>query len=249
MQYQNFAEIYDYLMTGDDYDLWVDQIIRIFNQYNFQPRKTLELACGTGNITTRLYKKGYSIIGSDISDAMLEVANEKAINDNLRIRFINQDMRNITYNKKVDCVLSICDGLNYIITKEDLEKTFSSVASVLKPKGLFIFDLSTVYKYENIIGNNVFTENFEFFSYIWDNEYNKEEQLLTFNLTIFIETHEDLFERFIEEHKQKAHEINKIRELLKKDFTLLGIFSEEGLKEIKEKDERIFFVAQRNEEK
>jgi ubiquinone/menaquinone biosynthesis C-methylase UbiE len=245
MQYQNFAEIYDYLMSNEDYDLWVDNIINIFNRYDFHPRKILELACGTGNITTRLYKKGYSIIGTDISDAMLEVAKEKAIDENLRIRFINQDMQKITYNKKVDCVLSICDGLNYIITKDRLKDTFTSVANVLNPMGLFIFDLSTVYKYENIIGNNVFNENFEFFSYVWDNEYNKENQLLTFNLTIFIKDHEDLFERFIEQHKQRAHQVSEIKEILEKDFELLGIFSEENLDKVKETDERVFFVAQK----
>lgn len=245
MQYQNFAEIYDYLMSNEDYDLWVDNIINIFNRYDFHPRKILELACGTGNITTRLYKKGYSIIGTDISDAMLEVAKEKAIDENLRIRFINQDMQKITYNKKVDCVLSICDGLNYIITKDRLKDTFTSVANVLNPMGLFIFDLSTVYKYENIIGNNVFNENFEFFSYVWDNEYNKENQLLTFNLTIFIKDHEDLFERFTEQHKQRAHQVSEIKEILEKDFELLGIFSEENLDKVKETDERVFFVAQK----
>jgi ubiquinone/menaquinone biosynthesis C-methylase UbiE len=245
MQYQNFAEIYDYLMNNEDYDLWVDNIISIFNRYNFQPRKILELACGTGNITTRLYKKGYSIIGTDVSDHMLEIANEKAIDENLRIRFINQDMRNITYNKKVDCVISICDGMNYIINKDELIDTFASVASVLNQEGLFIFDISTVYKYENVIGNNIFTENFEFFSYIWDNEYDIDKHLLTFSLTTFILSEDNLFERFIEVHKQKAHRIQEIRKVLDQEFELLGIYSEDALKDIEETDERIFFVARR----
>jgi len=245
MQYQNFAEIYDHLMHHEDYDLWVDNIIKIFEKYKFKPRKILELACGTGNITTRLYEKGYSIIGTDISDAMLAVATEKAIDQNLRIRFINQDMRNITYNQPVDCVLSICDGINYITSENDLMDTFHSVANILKPEGLFIFDLSTVYKYEQVIGNNVFNENFEFFSYVWDNDYRKKDHLLTFNLTIFIENHDHLFERFVEEHKQRAYTIIAIEELLKKEFELLGVFSEDGLVEVKATDERIFFVAQK----
>jgi len=245
MSYQNFAEIYDYLMNNDDYDLWVDNIIAIFDRYNFQPRKIFELACGTGNITTRLYKKGYSIIGTDVSDHMLEVANEKALDESLRIRFINQDMRHITYNKKVDCVISICDGINYVITNDDLIKTFSSVASILNPKGLFIFDISTVHKYENVIGNNIFTENFEFFSYVWDNEYDIDNHLLTFNLTTFIRSNDHLFERFIEEHKQKAYTIEEIHNGLDEEFELLGIFSEDDLKDVNETDERIFFVAQR----
>ena len=245
MQYQNFAEIYDYLMNNEDYDLWVDNIVSIFSRYDFQPRKILELAWGTGNITTRLYKKGYSIIGTDVSDHMLEIANEKTIDENLRIRYINQDMRNITYNKKVDCVISICDGINYIINKDELIKTFSSVANILNHKGLFIFDISTLYKYESIIGNNIFTENFEFFSYVWDNEYDIDNRLLTFSLTTFILSDDNLFERFIEVHKQKAHTIDEIREVLDQSFEVLGIYIEDALKYIQETDERIFFVAQK----
>jgi len=245
MQYQNFAEIYDHLMHHEDYDLWVDNIVNIYKKYNFKPKKILELACGTGNITTRLYKKGYSIIGTDLSDAMLEIANEKAMDESLRIRFMNQDMRDITFNKVVDSVISICDGINYITTIEDLKKTFQSVSRVMRQEGLFIFDISTEYKYEEIIGNNVFNENFEFFSYVWDNEYNKKEQLLTFNLTIFIQTTDHVFERFIEEHRQRAHKINEIKALLKEDFNVLGVFSENNLEEVKATDERVFFVAQK----
>ena len=245
MQYQNFAEIYDHLMHHEDYDLWVDNIVNIYKKYNFKPKKILELACGTGNITTRLYKKGYSIIGTDLSDAMLEIANEKAMDESLRIRFMNQDMRDITFNKVVDSVISICDGINYITTIEDLKKTFQSVSRVMRQEGLFIFDISTEYKYEEIIGNNVFNENFEFFSYVWDNEYNKKEQLLTFNLTIFIQTTNGTFERFIEEHRQRAHKINEIKALLKEDFNVLGVFSENNLEEVKATDERVFFVAQK----
>lgn len=245
MQYQNFAEIYDFLMHNEDYDLWVDNIVKIYEKYNFKPNKILELACGTGNITTRLYKEGFSIIGTDISDAMLEIANEKAIDENLRIRFINQDMRNITFNKQVDSVISICDGINYITSKEELRKTFKSVSKVMRKGGLFIFDISTEYKYENIIGNNVFNENFEFFSYVWDNEYNKEKHLLTFNLTIFIKSSDNFFERFIEEHLQRAHTVDEIKYLLKEDFELLGVFSENNLEKVKDTDERIFFVTKR----
>ena len=244
-QYGSFAEIYDELMDKKDYQFWTDNIINIYKKYNFSPRKILELGCGTGSITINLYKKGFSIIGTDISEEMLEIANIKAEEEDLRIRFLLQDMVNITYNKKVDSVISICDGINYIVTLEDLEKTITGVSNILYDDGIFIFDISTIYKLENVIGNNIFHENFEEFSYIWDNEYNKETRILQFELTMFLLNDNNTYDRFIENHVQRAHSIDEIKQLLKKDFEILDILSESDLKEIKDDDVRIYFIAKR----
>lgn len=243
-QYKDFAQIYDILMDNKDYDLWVENIEKIYKKNDFNPRKILELGCGTGNITTRLHKKGYSIIGTDISEDMLEIANIKSMEENLRIKFLKQDMVNITYNKKVDSVISICDGINYVTKLEDLDKVFKGVFNILKDDGLFIFDISTIYKLENIVGNNTFNENFEDFSYIWDNEYSKESRLLEFELTLFLLEDENLFSRYIETHKQRAHSISEIKKLLSEKFNILEILNE-NLNEIKEKDERIYFIAKK----
>jgi ubiquinone/menaquinone biosynthesis C-methylase UbiE len=244
-QYSSFAEIYDFLMDNKDYELWTENIEKIYRRYKFMPKKILELGCGTGSITIKMYKKGYSIIGTDISEEMLEIANNKAEEENLRIRFILQDMTNLTYNKKVDSVISICDGINYIVRLEDLKKTIDGISNILEDDGMLIFDVSTIYKLENIIGNNVFHENFKNFSYVWDNEYNNETKILQFELTMFLLTDNNKYERFIENHIQKAHSVAEISELLKKDYKILGILSEKNLKEIKNNDERIYFVAKR----
>jgi hypothetical protein len=176
---------------------------------------------------------------------MLEIANNKAEEENLRIRFILQDMINLTYNKKVDSVISICDGINYIVRLEDLKKTIDGVSNILEDDGMFIFDVSTIYKLENVIGNNVFNENFEDFSYVWDNEYNNETRILQFELTMFLLTDNNKYERFIENHIQRAHSIVEISELLKKDFEILDVLSEKNLEEAKKNDERIYFVAKK----
>lgn len=244
-QYGSFAEIYDELMDIKDYRFWTDNILNIYKKYKFSPRKILELGCGTGSMTINLYKEGYSIIGTDISEEMLEIANIKAEEEDLRIRFLLQDMVNITYNRKVDSVISICDGINYIVTLEDLEKTINGIANILYDDGIFIFDISTIYKLENIIGNNIFHENFEKFSYIWDNEYNKKTRILQFELTMFLLNDNNTYDRFIENHIQRAHSIDEIKQLLKKDFEILDILNESDLKESKDDDVRIYFIAKR----
>ena len=243
-QYSTFSEIYDYLMDTKDYDLWTENIIKIYNKYEFSPRKILELGCGTGNITTRLYKKGFSIIGTDISREMLEVANDKALEENLRIRFLLQDMTNLTFNKKVDSVISICDGINYITDIDKLKRTVNNIYDILNDNGLFLFDISTLYKLKNVIGNNVFHENFENFSYVWDNEFNIETRILKFELTLFLLEEENNYERFIENHVQRAHTIEEIVNILSEKFDILDILNE-SLNKPKENDERIYFVARK----
>lgn len=243
-QYSTFSLIYDKLMDDKDYDLWVNNLIKIFNQYKFKPKKIFELGCGTGSITRRLYNKGYNIIGSDISTEMLDIAQQKSFENNLRIKYLQQDMTNLTYNKKVDCVISICDGLNYIIKKEKLIETFSNVYNILNDKGMFIFDISTIYKLKNVINNKTYSENFDNFTYIWDNEFNSEKNILNFQLTVFIKENNH-FERYIENHTQKGHKINMIKEILDPYFKILDILNTNNLEKSKKDDKRVLFVLRK----
>lgn len=61
----------------------------------------------------------------------------------------------------VRAVISVCDSLNYITEEEDLLHVFSLVNNYLDPKGTFIFDMNTVYKYREMLGNTIIAENRE----------------------------------------------------------------------------------------
>ena len=60
-QYGNFAYVYDQLMDDVDYDAWVKYIENLIEKSGASVKNILELACGTGNITIPLAKKGYDI--------------------------------------------------------------------------------------------------------------------------------------------------------------------------------------------
>ncbi|MDK2918086.1 MAG: hypothetical protein PWQ37_819 [Candidatus Petromonas sp.] len=130
--YSGFAEVYDFLMKDIDYDVWVDYIEEIFKRRNYVPRNILELACGTGNITNRLAKKGYNITGLDISSEMLTFAKDKAYNLGVDVTYINQDMKELEFSGKVDCVLCLCDGFNYILDKDELFNIFKRIYLILQ---------------------------------------------------------------------------------------------------------------------
>lgn len=76
--YDNFAYIYDKLMYDIDYSKWADYIEEIFKINNHKPSLILDLGCGTGNFCIEMAKRGYEMIGVDMSQEMLSCAKIKS---------------------------------------------------------------------------------------------------------------------------------------------------------------------------
>lgn len=209
MQYGKFAQVYDTLMRDVDYDGWAAYIEGLIPK----DASLLECACGTGELTRRFAAAGHSVIASDSSEDMLRIASEKlrrlgAVSR--RVRFVNMDMREISVHKPVDCILACCDGVNYLLSKDDVERFFTSARSALKEGGLLLFDVSSRYKLSTVLGQNCFADNNETTPYMWQNNYDPDTRLISMELAFFVKTGE-LYERFDETHIQRAH---SVRELL-----------------------------------
>lgn len=153
--YTDFAYIYDKLID-QDYEKWADYIEEIFKKHGVKPNLVLDLGCGTGSITNILAKRGYDMIGVDLSPDMLNVARDKALEENLDVLYLCQDIREFELYGTVDAIICTLDVLNYITKPEDLRLVFSLVKNYLNPDGIFIFDINTEYKLKNVLGNNTF---------------------------------------------------------------------------------------------
>lgn len=246
--YKNFAEVYDIFMADIPYQKWAIYIEKIFEKFNYKPKSIVELGCGTGNFTTILSKNGYQITGIDSSCEMLAKAKEKSILQNLNILYLNQDMRKFELHNPVNCILSVCDSINYILEENDLLKVFKLVNTYLNSNGLFIFDINSIYKFESILSNNTFSETTESSAYTLENYYDKEEMINEYYTNFFIkDKNTSLYNRFEEIHYEKAYSIEKIKELLKKSgLNILGIYDELTFNIPNEKSQRIFFVAHKD---
>ncbi len=245
-QYGSFAYVYDSLMTDVDYQQWVVYIEALFKREGLAPKKILELACGTGNITIPLSLRGYDMTASDISEDMLMVAADKAAESQARILFLQQDMRELEVeNQTFDSVLCLCDGINYIVEESELLKVFSSVHKLLSPEGVFIFDISSYFKLKNILGNNTFGENLGDLCYLWENYFDEETDTVEMDLTLFIES-DALFKKVEEFHLQKAYHSEEIIALLKEaGFRDISVYEAFKLSSPVENSERIFFKVKK----
>ncbi len=243
--YNGFAAIYDRLMGDVDYSRWADYIEEIFRLNNIKPVLVLDLGCGTGSFCTEMAKRGYDMIGVDLSVDMLSVASDKAHKYGLNILYINQDMTQFELYGTVDAAVCLMDSINYITSKRGLKKLFKNVENYLNPGGLFIFDINSCYKIENILADNVFYSVDDEVAYIWENRYDRQKKLCTFDLTFFVREG-DFYRRFDEIHKERAYSVDEIKELIENsNMETVSVFDELSFSAPGENSERIFFVCKK----
>ena len=208
--YKSFAEVYDLFMDNVPYDEWAKNITRILGGYGIKDGLIAELGCGTGQMTRRLRDAGYDMIGVDNSEEMLQQAMEKRAESGRDILYLMQDMRSFELYGTVRAIVSLCDCMNYILTREDLVQVLRLANNYLDPGGVFIFDLNTEHKYATM-GTQTIAEDREDCSFIWENEYRPEERLNEYDLAVFVRQEDDLFRKYTETHLQRAWTVEEIR--------------------------------------
>lgn len=243
--YTTFAKVYDEFMDNVPYAEWCEYLVSLLNGYGVEDGLVLDLGCGTGTITQMLADRGFEMIGIDNSPEMLEIAIEKKERFRKDILYLNQDMREFELYGTVRAAVSICDSVNYITEPESLLDMFRLVNNYLDRNGIFIFDLNTPYKYENLLGDSVFAENREECSFIWDNLYDAEEKINEYDLTLFLKDGESgLYRKFEELHYQRAYALREIRELLEQaGMEFITAYDALTREPPREDSERIYVVA------
>ena len=244
--YTGFAEVYDLFMDGVPYREWAERIVKNLKEYGIREGLVLDLGCGTGSITELLADAGYDMIGVDASEEMLELADEKKRKSGHDILYLLQDMREFELYGTVRAVVSACDSLNYITEEKDLLQVFCLAHNYLDPDGVILFDLNTVYKYEEILGESVIAENREEGSFIWENYYDPEEKLNEYDLTLYIKEEDGRYRRFEETHFQRAYEAEAVKGILEKaGFQVEKMLDAETGGELRRETERLFVAARK----
>ena len=249
-QYQAFASYYDRLMTDVDYALWADYLKDLLQENGVLPGEAvLDCACGTGELTLRLYTAGYRMTGSDISVQMLELAQQKARKAGAKIAFVQQELQSVRIHRRVSAITCACDGVNYLLSKEDVLSFFCAANRALKDGGVLLFDVSSAYKLEHVLGGQTFGEDEPICTYLWQNCFDPISRLLEMRLAFFTPDGKGTYKRFDERHVQRAHTQEELTELLTQaGFSVTGVYDAFTKHAPDETCERIQFVAQKTRE-
>lgn len=102
-----------------------------------QHSKIIDLACGQGRHSVYLNKKGFQVLGLDLSEASIE-HNQQFCNDTLDFKV--HDMRDPIVGEPVDAVMNLFTSFGYFDDPADDDRVFCSVSNILKPNGVFVLD-------------------------------------------------------------------------------------------------------------
>lgn len=103
-------------------------------------RTVLDCACGTGSDLLMFHRMGYEVTGSDLSDAMLKVAESKLRDAGAAIPLAKVDFQQLPqhYPRRFDAIVCLSNSINEEAV--DAEAALRSMEAVLRPGGLIVFD-------------------------------------------------------------------------------------------------------------
>lgn len=245
--YGSFAAFYDRLMTDVDYRARASYLLSLYNK--FRPSKKVEslldLACGTGNLLLELMDRGFDVIGVDGSQDMLAEASVKAEKADEKPLLLCQDMRQLDLYGTVDCAVCTLDSLNHICRTEDLAQIFKRLFLFIEPGGLFLFDVNTIYKHRQILGNNSFVFENPDFLCTWRNSLSQRTNEIDMQLDFFIKEGE-YYRRFQDSVKERAYAEQTLRKLLlNAGFETLAVYDDMSFDAPRKTSERLLFAAMR----
>ena len=102
--------------------------------------KVLDLCCGQGRHSLELARRGYDVVGLDLSETLLEASRGAAEREGLEVSFVNGDMRAIPEGDKFDGIFNFYTAFGYFERDEDNQAVLDAVGGALKPGGRFLLD-------------------------------------------------------------------------------------------------------------
>lgn len=245
-QYSTVAGVYDKLNEDFDYKKYASYLTaQIKKHEKMDTSLVLDLACGTGKMTFLLRDQGFDMTGVDLSENMLSVARdicyENEIDD---ILWLCQPMQGFELYGTVDACVCTLDSLNYLTRYDDLKSCFALVHNYLIPDGVFVFDINTPYRFENIYAQNDYVLECDGALVTWQNEYNEKSKICRFYLNVFEEQENGSYLRFEETQKEKCYSKKQIIGALEDaGFEILDIHGDWDGKDATDTDEKWYITA------
>lgn len=146
--YELFAPSYDDFTQLNDYEMWLGQLLPELEKRGLKQGRLLDVGCGTGRAFEPMLKRGWEIVGCDLTEAMLEQARQK-YGDAVPLHLA--DIRQLPVFGEFELVWALNDVMNYLLDDADLERALAGMRANLAPGGLVLFDANTL---------RLFQENF-----------------------------------------------------------------------------------------
>ncbi len=153
--YEAFAPIYDDFNHLNDYEMWLGRLLPELEKHGLRRGRLLDVGCGTGRAFEPMLRRGWEILGCDVAPAMLAEARRKY---GEAVPLEVADVRELPAFGKFELVWALNDVVNYLLSRDDLERALTGMRSNLAPGGLVLFDANTLALFEANFAGGASTE-------------------------------------------------------------------------------------------
>lgn len=260
--YEALAQVYDRLQSDHDVSAWSDYLIRLDRRFS---RRTtgdgrdgrpllLDLGCGTGRFCLAMTRRGYDCIGIDQSPAMLEQAGNcwqammaaETGADWAPPLFLLQDISRFELYGTVDLIVCLLDTVNHLTQREQVRQLFALCANYLNPGGLLVFDAATRYHLETELGHQVFYQDMDEQTLLWQNSWQAGRLTSRSEMILFSRQPDGLYQRHDLLVRERFYDQMFFESLIEPlPLRLLGCFSPLTLQPAREKDSRHVYMIRR----
>jgi len=107
--------------------------------------KILDLCCGYGRHSIELAKRGYHVVGLDLSERYLQLGKKRAKEENVDVTFVQGDMRELPWIGEFDGVINMFTSFGFFEGDKENLKVLENVSKALKERGIFLLDVENKY--------------------------------------------------------------------------------------------------------
>jgi len=139
-----YAEIYDTLNAGKDYEKEAEFVAELLREVAPGARTLVNFGCGTGQHDLLLAKRGFETLGVELSQHMLEQARARGLESNLpegQVRFTQGDFRSFDAGRSFDAVVSLFHVMSYQTGEADVAAAFATLSAHMTGRSVALFDL------------------------------------------------------------------------------------------------------------
>ena len=242
--YEALAASYDRLTNDVNYGAIVAFYEEILKKEGLKPRTAVDLACGTGSVSAILAGKGLSVIGVDMSEEMLTVAQQKTMDLTPRPFFSCQRLERLTLPRAVDLAVCALDSLDYITEPKNCREAIRRVYRALNPGGIFIFDVNTPEKLRAMDGQVFLDEDDDVYC-VWRGEFDRQTNICSYGMDLF-QRQGKLWSRSFEEHREYAYSAETLVDYLKQaGFTKIAVYGDCRMAPPEAGEQRIYIKARK----
>lgn len=253
-QFGSLAPHYDELMSGVPYADWVEYVQLLWEVHGCAPQRVLDAACGTGNVSFELARRGYEVVGVDLSRAMIAHAQRKQVelgrtgpqqSLDKRARFVVGDLTNFDLGEKFHAATCLYDSLNYILEPADLGLAFARVGAHVESGGAWAFDMNTPWAFEANLFSQSNRDARRALHYSWEAFFDRGSRVCTVQMR-FERSASGGSQVFHETHRERAYEMAEVADLLAASgWDLEKAYDAYTLNAPHKKSERWYFVARK----